>query len=147
MQVYAHGVNDPAVRFRKVLFDHVAVQPGLFEQKLNFSNGVLAIAALGSKLGGHALGGVVFDDVVVKRDRLDARPMLTVVGTRDNGVGGVSGSIVVEGSAAGGGCGGEQPAPGMIVAGAEGWDAAETGAVEAGLRANVSLHCKPALLA
>ena len=48
-----------------------------------FSNGPLAIAALGNKLGGHNLGGVTFSDVVVKDD--GDRPVLVVVGSEGDG--------------------------------------------------------------
>jgi hypothetical protein len=131
--VYAHGTNDPHVTFKDVLFDHVATQPGTFEQKLNFTNGPLAIAALGNKLAGHNLGGVTFDNVVVNDDR--ARPVLTVVGTSGDGVARVDGHITVHNSKQKVGC--------SIVAGAEGWTDAQTAATRAALRSNVSINCLP----
>eukprot|EP01052_Picozoa_sp_SAG31_P031507 SAG31_NODE_3344_length_4381_cov_3.492760_4_plen_193_part_00 len=129
--VYAHGVNDPQITFSGVTFDHVAITPGMFEPKLNFSNGPLAIAALGNKLGGHNLGSVTFEDVVVKDDR--DRPVLVVVGAQDDGVGAIGGSITVHNSHSTDGC--------SIVAGAEGWGPDQAAAVTKALTRNVSVDC------
>ena len=132
--VYAHGVNDPHVNFSGVTFDHVAITPGVFDAKLNMSNGPLAIAALGNKLGGHDLGGVTFNNIVVKDDR--DRPVLVVVGTPGDGVAGVSGSVTVHNPRHGeAGC--------SVVAGAEGWSTGEAAAATKALSANVSVDCQP----
>ena len=148
--VYAHGVDDPQISFKDVTFDHVATVPGLFESKLNFSNGPLAIAALGNKLGGHALGGVRFENVIVKEPIGVERPLLVVVGSGDGSVAKVRGSITLHTSSqqqqgcagvpGGGGGGGGQ---GLIVAGAEGWSSSMTKSTEQALRTNVSIHCEP----
>ena len=148
--VYAHGVDDPQISFKDVTFDHVATVPGLFESKLNFSNGPLAIAALGNKLGGHALGGVRFENVIVKEPIGVERPLLVVVGSGDGSVAKVRGSITLHTSSqqqqgcagvpGGGGGGGGQ---GLIVAGAEGWSSLMTKSTEQALRTNVSIHCEP----
>ena len=130
--VYAHGANDPHVTFSGVTFDHVAITPGAFDPKLNFSNGPLAIAALGNKLGGNDLGGVTFKDVVVKDDK--DRPVLVVVGSKGDGVADVSGSITVHNPHHSEGC--------SIVAGAEGWTKDQTAAASKALAANVSVECK-----
>jgi hypothetical protein len=131
--VYAHGVNDPHVTFSGVTFDHVAITPGAFEPKLNFSNGPLAIAALGNKLKGHNLGGVTFRNVLVNDDR--DRPVLVVVGSEGDGVASVSGKITVHNSHHTKGC--------SIVAGAEGWGQDQASAVTTALEANVSVDCEP----
>jgi hypothetical protein len=131
--VYVHGTNDPHITFKDVLFDHVATQPSTFEQKLNFTNGPLAIAALGNELAGHNLGGITFDNVVVKDDR--ARPFLTVVGTSGGGVARVDGSITVHNSKQKAGC--------AIAAGAEGWTDSQSTATRAALCSNISITCLP----
>lgn len=113
------------------LADSVAITPGVFEPKLNFSNGPLAIAALGNKLNGRDLGGVTFKDVVVKDDR--DRPVLVVVGSKGEGVSDVSGNIVVHNPHNADGC--------SIVAGAEGWAKNRVTAVTKALAANVSVDC------
>ena len=130
--VYAHGANDPHVTFSKVTFDHVAIQPGSFDPKLNFSNGPLAIAALGNKLGGHDLGGVTFKDCVVKDD-MD-RPVLVVVGSEGDMIADVGGRITVHNPHHGAGC--------SVVAGAEGWSKDQAAKATAALGANVSVDCQ-----
>ena len=129
--VYAHGTNDPHITFSGVTFDHVAIIPGAFDSKLNFSNGPLAVAALGNTLGGHDLGGVTFKDVVVKDDR--DRPVLVVVGRKNQGIAGLSGNIIVHNTHPAKGC--------SIVAGAEGWKPNRTTAVTKALSANISVAC------
>ena len=130
--VYAHGANDPHVTFSGVTFDHVAITPGAFDPKLNFSNGPLTIAALGNKLGGHDLGGVTFKDVVVKDDR--DRPVLVVVGDEGDGVADVGGSITVHNPHHTAGC--------SVVVGAEGWTEGQAAAATKALTANVSVDCQ-----
>eukprot|EP00947_MAST-08B_sp_MAST-8B-sp1_P002402 g2402.t1 len=135
--VYAHGANDPLVSFDGVSFQNVAVRPGAFEPKLGFSNGPLAIAALGSTMNGHSLGGVSFKNVVVKDDL--ERPVLVVVGGSKGSVGDVAGDITLERPPAVTTAGGGTNCTSMIAAGAEGWTAEKTQAVEAALCRNVSI--------
>ena len=137
--VYAHGTNDPHITFKDVTIDHVAIQPAVFESKLNFSNGAMAIASLGNKLNGHNLGGVTLSNVTVIEAR--QRPLLVVVGTGGGGVGDISGSITVRSSQ--GGCAGVVGGKQSVVAGAEGWSPAVTAATETALRANLSIRCEP----
>jgi hypothetical protein len=194
--VYAHSVIDPPITFQDVLFDHVAVNPGTVDPTLNFTNGPLIIAALGSRLNNHQMGGVVFTNVTVRvlqtggvfqpenvrgGGRIGGtarrRPVLVVDGSgTTTGVADVGGTIavmVMPASAAdrrthalsavdedGGGGGGDGDgnagasvgagagagAVGMLVnrgcsVVAGGWSDAITKGVQAGLAANITVHC------
>ena len=61
--VYAHGSNDAKVTFTDVVFDHVSVASKAVDG--GYNNSAIIIAALGSKLEGHALGNVHFEGVQV----------------------------------------------------------------------------------
>jgi hypothetical protein len=78
----------------QVTFDHVAVEPALVDPARNFTNGPLIIAALGSSIGGHHLGGVRFSQCTVHDNQ--ARPVLVVDGSGTSaGVGVINGDITV----------------------------------------------------
>ena len=88
--VYAHGSNDAKISFEDTIFFHDAVDSKAVDG--GYNNSAIIIAALGSKLEGHALGNVHFKGVKVVDGK--KRPFLLVDGVHQ-GVAGVGGDIAI----------------------------------------------------